>query len=105
MEDIKKIKPKLLAEGITGYYVHGDAMTVGYVELLEGSSIPMHQHVQEQITYIIEGQLDMIIDGKECILKSGYYHVIPANTPHSAIARTFCKVIDAFSPVREDYKI
>ncbi len=104
MKPIKDIAPRELKPGITGYYAHGDAMTMGYVELMEGSSIPMHQHVQEQITYILEGQLDMIIDGNECILNSGYYHVIPANIPHSAIARTFCKVIDAFSPVREDYQ-
>ena len=104
MEPIKNIPARELKPGITGYYAHGDAMTVGYVELLAGSSIPMHQHVQEQITYIIEGQLDMIIDGKDCMLKSGSYHVIPPNTPHSAIAKTFCKVIDAFHPVRDDYR-
>jgi hypothetical protein len=33
------------------------------------------------------------------------YHVIPTNMPHSAIAKTDCKVIDAFGPVREEYKI
>jgi quercetin dioxygenase-like cupin family protein len=32
------------------------------------------------------------------------YHVIPSNTPHSAIAKADCKAIDVFSPVREDYK-
>jgi len=64
----------------------------------------LHQHIHEQITYIIEGQLDMVIDGQPCLLTAGMYHVIPSNTPHSAIARTNCKVIDAFSPVREDYK-
>ena len=104
MEFIKNIKSKELVPGITGYYAHGSSMTFGYVELIEGSSIPMHQPVQEQITYILEGQLDMVIGGKPCSLTDGMYHVIPANTSHSAIAKTFCKVIDAFSPVREDYK-
>jgi quercetin dioxygenase-like cupin family protein len=104
MQDIKKIKPKELVPGITGYYAHGEKMTFGYVELLEGAGIPMHHHSQEQITYIIEGQLDMIIGGNPCSLTSGMYHVIPSNTPHTAVAKTFCKLIDAFSPVREDYK-
>lgn len=105
MQQIKNIKPKELVHGITGYYCHGEKTTLGYVELLEGASIPMHQHVQEQITYIIEGQLDMIIGGNPCSLTSGMYHVIPSNTPHTAIAKTFCKLIDTFSPIREDYKI
>ena len=104
MQLIKNIKPKELVPGITGYYAHGDRMTFGYVELKSGSSVPMHQHVQEQITYIIDGQLDMVIGGQSCLLTTGMYHVIPSNTPHSAIAKTDCKVIDTFCPVREDYR-
>ena len=44
----------------------------------------------------------MIIGGQSCLLGSGMYQVIPSE--HSAIAKTECKVIDAFSPAREDYK-
>lgn len=104
MQLIKNIKSKELVPGITGYYAHGESMTFGYVELKAGSSVPMHQHIQEQITYIIEGELDMVIGGQACLLTAGMVHVIPSNTPHSAIAKTGCKIIDAFSPVREDYK-
>ena len=104
MEPIKNIIPKELVPGITGYYCHGEKMTFGYVELLEGASVPLHYHVQEQITYIMEGQLDMVIGGVAYSLTAGMYHVIPSDMPHSAVAKTFCKVIDAFSPVREDYR-
>lgn len=104
MDVIKNLNPKKLTRGITGYYAHGDKLTFGYVELKIGSSVPMHQHINEQITYVLEGQLDMVIGEKSCSLTAGMYHVIPSNTPHSAIAITDCKVIDAFSPVREDYK-
>ena len=104
MNQIKNLRPKKLVDGITGYYAHGDKMTLGYVELEAGSNIPLHQHVQEQITYIIEGELDMLTGGESCLLTAGMYHVIPSNTPHSAVAKTACKVIDAFCPVREDYK-
>ena len=104
MQQIKNIKPKELVPGITGYYAHGDSMTFGYIELKSGSSVPMHQHVHEQITYIVEGELEMVIGGTNCLLMAGMYHVIPSDTPHSAIAKTDCKVIDAFCPVREDYK-
>ena len=104
MENIKNIKPKELAPGITGYYAHGVKSTFGYVELKKGSNVPLHSHINEQITYMIEGQLDMVIGGEACSLTAGMYHVIHANVPHSAYAVTDCKVIDAFSPVREDYK-
>lgn len=104
MQSIKNIKPKELVPGITGYYAHGDSLTLGLAELKAGSIIPMHQHVHEQITYIIEGELDMVIDGQPCLLTAGMYHVIRSNTPHSAIAKTDCRVIDTFCPVREEYK-
>lgn len=105
MNRIKELPPKELVTGITGYYAHGEKMTLGYVELDAGSQIPLHHHVQEQITYILEGELDMIIGGEPCLLSAGMFHVIGSNVPHSAIARSACKVIDAFSPVREDYKV
>lgn len=104
MEPIKNIKKKELVPGITGYYAHGNNLTLGLAELKAGSIIPLHQHIHEQITYIIEGELDMVIGGKRCLMTAGMYHVIGSNIPHSAVANTDCKVIDAFSPVREDYR-
>ena len=104
MDLIKNIPPKELAPGISGHYTHGEKMTLGLVELEKGSSVRMHNHSNEQITYIIEGQLDMVIGGIEYSLTAGMYHVIPTNVHHSAVAITDCKVIDVFSPVREDYR-
>jgi unsaturated pyranuronate lyase len=104
MKSIKDIPAKEIVPGITGYYAHGDKHTFGYVEIKKGSVVPEHHHIHEQITYIIEGQLNMVIDGNPYLLTAGMYHIIPSNTPHSAIANTDCKVIDTFSPVREDYK-
>lgn len=104
MEPIKNINPKQLAPGITGHYAHGEKATFGYIELKKGSVVPIHHHIHEQITYILEGQLDMVIGGVEYSMNAGMYHVIPSDVPHSAIAVTDTKVIDVFGPVREDYK-
>ena len=104
MDLIKNIKPKQLAEGIQGFYAHGEKHTMGLVELKKGSIVPLHSHPHEQITFILEGQLDMNIDGKDYSLTPGAYHIIHSNIPHSAVAVADCKLIDTFSPVREDYK-
>ena len=104
MDSIKNIRPKEVVPGITGHYAHGENLTFGYVEVKAGSILPEHHHVHEQITYILEGQLDMVIGGVPCPLKAGMYHIIPSNLPHSATAPVDCKVIDVFSPVRKDYK-
>ncbi len=104
MDKIKNIKPKEIVPGITGHYAHGKSLTFGYIEIKKGAVLPEHHHVHEQITYILEGQLDMIIGGVPCPLTTGMFHIIPSNTPHSANAPVDCKVIDVFNPVREDYK-
>lgn len=104
MQKIKEITPKQLMEGIIGHYAHGQNMSFGLVEIAKGTIMPKHQHVHEQITYIIEGQLDMNIDGIDYSLTPGSYYVIPSNVWHGANAITDCKVIDVFGPVREEYK-
>lgn len=104
MQKIKDILPKEIVFGITGYYAHGDNLSFGYIVIKSGAAVPEHHHVHEQITYIVEGELDMIIGGGLCPLKAGMYQVIPAHTPHSATAKIDCIAIDVFSPVREDYK-
>ena len=104
MQQIKDITSKQLMEGITGHYTHGKNISFGFVEIKAGTIMPKHQHIHEQITYIIEGQLDMNIDGVDYSLIPGSYHVIPSTVWHGAAAKTDCKLIDVFSPVREDYR-
>jgi len=104
MIHIDQVKKKKLIEGIIGQYVHGDSTTFGYVTIEEGSQLPLHNHPHEQITYMIEGKLKMQIGDEELVLEPGCVKVIPSNTPHSAVALTACKLIDVFSPVREDYR-
>ena len=105
MQPIKSITPKELAAGLTGYYAHGDSSTFGYIELKQGSKVPMHRHIHEQITFIVSGQLDMTIGGIAYSLTAGMLHVIPSNQPHDALAMVDTVAIDAFNPVREDYRL
>lgn len=104
MPQIKDIAAKQLMEGITGHYAHGEKITFGLVEIKEGTVMPTHRHVQEQITYLLHGELEMEIEGVVYSLTPGSYHVIPSNSWHGARAITACTVIDVFAPVREDYK-
>ena len=104
MPHINDINKKILAEGIVGQYVHGNEATLGWVTIKAGSTLQAHKHHNEQITMMIEGTMEMKIGDETIILTPGIIHVIPSNTIHSAIAITDCKLIDVFSPVREDYR-
>jgi len=101
---MKELTPRQLVPGLTGYYRHGEQMTLGLIEIKAGISLAAHQHVHEQISYMIAGELRMMIGDEEVILKPGAVQLIPSNTVHSAIALTDCQLIDVFNPVREDYR-
>ena len=94
MTHLDDIRAKEILPGFSGKFIHGAQTTLGIWEIKAGSRLPEHQHVHEQITYIQEGELEMRIGGEEMVFTAGMVHVIPSNTPHSAIARTHCKVID-----------
>lgn len=93
-----------LAPGLTGHYLHGQSLTLGVVEIKAGSQLGTHSHPHEQITYILEGELEMVIGQEQVLLKAGMSYVIPSNTVHGATAHSDCKVLDVFAPVREDYR-
>jgi quercetin dioxygenase-like cupin family protein len=90
--------------GFFGKMVHGDSGTLAFWDVRAGSSVPEHHHVHEQITYLAEGELEMKIGGEPYLLTPGSVHVIPSHVPHSAYARTDCRIIDSFVPAREDYR-
>ena len=94
-------------EVIPGYKVnffHTDNMTVAHWNIKAGAPLPEHAHPQEQIANIISGSFELTIDGITKICKSGSMTIIPANAKHRGRAITDCRIIDVFSPVREDYK-
>lgn len=104
MIHLNNITAKEILPGFLGKFLHGDKHTLAFWDIRKGSVLPEHQHVHEQITYIIEGSIEMIIGGETFLLTAGTAHTIASGTPHSAIALQDCKVIDSFSPAREDYK-
>lgn len=105
MQHISTVKGKEIVPGLYGRFVHGETMTLSFVDIKKGSVLNEHKHPHEQITYILEGELEMIIGGERMLLTEGMVHVIPGNVPHSAFAHTDVRVLDAFHPIREDYVV
>jgi quercetin dioxygenase-like cupin family protein len=104
MDHINNIPAKEMRPGFLGRFIHGEKGTLSIFEIKQGSRMDTHLHEHEQITYLVEGEMEMNIGGVDYVLTAGCFHVIPSNVPHSAYARTDVKVMDFFSPAREDYK-
>ena len=90
--------------GLKGKLVHGDKITWAFWDVEKGAEVPEHSHHHEQIMHVIDGEFEFILNGNKKIYKSGDVVVIPSNIPHSGKALTECRLMDVFSPVREEYK-
>lgn len=90
--------------GMTGRFMHGEKHTLAYWEAKAGTLLPVHQHPHEQMTYLLSGTLEMELDGVVHTLQAHDVVLIPSNILHGGKAITDCRLIDSFSPVREDYK-
>ncbi len=84
-------------------FVAGERSMLARIILRKGSIVPQHSHDNEQITYVLEGALKFVIEGKELIVRSGEILVIPSNMPHSAEALEDTVDLDIFCPPREDW--
>ena len=102
--EIEKIESKEIFKGFKGKFIHTEKMTMAFWEVEAGASVPMHQHVHEQTSQVLEGEFELTVDGERKVYGPGFVVIIPSNTPHGGVAITDCKLLDMFSPVREDYK-
>ncbi|KQS24685.1 cupin domain-containing protein [Dyadobacter sp. Leaf189] len=92
-----------LWDGIYGTLAHSEQQTFGHFTIDSGTVLPEHSHFHEQWCHVLEGELEFEILGEKKLLKSGMTAYIPSNAPHSAVAHTQCKVIDCFTPARQDF--
>ncbi len=83
--------------------VVGQNIMLARVLLKKDSHVPMHQHVNEQMTYILEGALKFKIDGQEIVVNAGEVLCIPSNMPHEAWALEDTVDLDVFDPPRQDW--
>jgi quercetin dioxygenase-like cupin family protein len=63
----------------------------------------MHAHESEQMTYILQGALRVVVGGEETIVREGEVLHIPSHVPHQAEALEDTFELDIFSPIRQDW--
>jgi len=86
--------------------VTGDRMMLAHVYLQKGAVVPMHQHENEQITYVLDGGLRFWIGSEHAEpidILAGQVLTIPSNVPHKAEALADTLDVDVFSPPRQDW--
>jgi len=96
--ELEDINPLFQRQLIVGHEV-----MLARVLLKKGCIVPLHSHVNEQLTYILEGALKFWIDKREIVVRAGQVLAIPPNMPHKAEALEDTVDLDIFHPPRADW--
>jgi len=101
---LRSIEVREIFPGLRARIVHSARTSQSWVEIDEGATFPEHKHPHEQVVNVLEGILELTVNGEVARLEAGDVYVIPPDAPHSGRALTACRVLDVFAPVREDYR-
>jgi quercetin dioxygenase-like cupin family protein len=89
--------------GWSGRYFHTSNMTFAHYEFTRGASIHEHFHPEEEVYEVIEGQLELTIDGRAQVASPGVVAIVPAGARHSVKALTDGRAIIVDSPRRAGF--
>ena len=87
--------------GWKGSYFDSNSMTFGHYVFDSGSSIHEHSHPNEEVWNVIEGQLEVTIDGIAQVAGPGFVAIVPPNTLHSVRAISGGRAIVVDTPRRD----
>jgi quercetin dioxygenase-like cupin family protein len=103
-EQLAKLQPIVLADGIRARAVKGERMTMAVVDLAPNAISPEHKHENEQLGFVIRGSMTMRIGDEVLELHAGDTYVIPSHVEHGAAAGPHgATVTDVFAPIRADW--
>ena len=104
--DLAEKQARTLVQGVFMKAVYGEKIMLAEVELEPGAVVPRHQHIHEQMGYVSAGELEFQIGDETKICRAGESYLIPSHVFHEVhvAPASPAKVLDVFSPPREEYK-
>jgi quercetin dioxygenase-like cupin family protein len=96
------IEPIEMVPGLNFQPVLGEKVMVNFVSFAPHTEAPRHWHDEEQISFVIDGEMEFEVGEEKRTVRRGEAIVIPPNVPHAA--RTYdntCLEVDVFHPPRQ----
>lgn len=96
-----ELDPIEMVPGLFFQPVVGDRVMANFVRFEPHTEAPVHWHEEEQISFVVDGELEFEVAGETRMLTRGQAVVIPPNVPHGARTHdTTCFEVDVFHPPR-----
>ena len=101
------IPPEILSPVFERRIAHLDNLMIVVCDFTNGPAEEPdkpHSHPHEQITYVAEGELYLFLGEEKHRLTKGDIFTVPSGLPHCIqTISPYVRLIDTFSPVRQDY--
>jgi len=96
-----------ISQGRSRYLAHLSNLMLVVMDLEDGpASQPdsPHSHPHEQISFVVSGEINVVIGNEITRLGAGDIFTVPPNLPHSIQLLTpKARLVDAFTPIREEF--
>jgi len=88
--------------GAKGRNIDGEKASISLFEMAPGAEGALHDHDNEQINYVLEGELEFSTGEEAVVLKAGQVVVFPPHAPHKVrnISAAPARHIGVLSPPR-----
>ena len=75
--------------------------------LLDPGFVSQHSHPEEQIGYVLAGQVEIVVGDERMECRGGDGYSIPSGVPHSfrVLSGQSAELVEIFSPPKEENKI
>ena len=102
-----KTSPITVNERVTRKFTYLNDLMIVIVDFTNGPQTepdPVHSHVAEQVSYVADGEVLVIIGDKRQYLKTGDVFIVPSDVLHTTQMLTpTLRLVDIFNPIREDF--
>jgi quercetin dioxygenase-like cupin family protein len=99
--------PEKVSQGVERRIVHLDNLMLVVIDFTDGpmpSPDPPHSHPHEQISYVVEGEINFFMAGEKYHLVKGDMYSVPPEIPHCIQTLSkYARLTDSFYPIRREF--
>jgi quercetin dioxygenase-like cupin family protein len=98
---------EIISQGRTRYLAYTDHLMMVVFDCHDGPASqpdPLHSHPHEQISYVVSGEISLILGNEVTRLGPGDMFCVPPDVPHGIQPLSgHVRLVDTFSPIRKDF--
>ena len=102
-----EVKAEVIAQGRKRYLAYTDHLMMVVLDCHDGPTSlpdPLHSHPHEQISYVVAGEINLILGNETTRLGAGDIFTVEPNVPHAIQLLTKnVRLVDTFTPIRKDF--